>query len=224
MIAVGCAKGFKHFTCLPRGREEVLISVYNHDCVQDPSQPEYTDYLLGCYARYQRPYVWLRSNFSAKTKTFGQDVGNFESPLKLVSTKSKTTSERYRFIDDKQTNMIVSVPRVFEVIIELVRRNSQSYILNPFEIDFALLQTVSPFERVLLSAALIDFLKLIYVTPGSTCSNEVSNDLQGLIGVHFAAIKQILPTLPVHSSTLRPAMDLTPASSPVQSNLSAVQM
>eukprot|EP00299_Pterocystis_sp_00344_P015301 c7634_g1_i2.p1 GENE.c7634_g1_i2~~c7634_g1_i2.p1 ORF type:complete len:208 (-),score=38.97 c7634_g1_i2:301-924(-) len=207
MIAVGCAKGFKHFTCLPRGREEVLISVYNHDCVQDPSQPEYTDYLLGCYARYQRPYVWLRSNFSAKTKTFGQDVGNFESPLKLVSTKSKTT-----------------MPRVFEVIIELVRRNSQSYILNPFEIDFALLQTVSPFERVLLSAALIDFLKLIYVTPGSTCSNEVSNDLQGLIGVHFAAIKQILPTLPVHSSTLRPAMDLTPASSPVQSNLSAVQM
>eukprot|EP00299_Pterocystis_sp_00344_P015302 c7634_g1_i5.p1 GENE.c7634_g1_i5~~c7634_g1_i5.p1 ORF type:complete len:157 (-),score=35.25 c7634_g1_i5:301-771(-) len=152
-------------------------------------------------------FTQLRSNFSAKTKTFGQDVGNFESPLKLVSTKSKTT-----------------MPRVFEVIIELVRRNSQSYILNPFEIDFALLQTVSPFERVLLSAALIDFLKLIYVTPGSTCSNEVSNDLQGLIGVHFAAIKQILPTLPVHSSTLRPAMDLTPASSPVQSNLSAVQM
>eukprot|EP00301_Raphidiophrys_heterophryoidea_P023437 c7329_g1_i2.p1 GENE.c7329_g1_i2~~c7329_g1_i2.p1 ORF type:complete len:131 (-),score=14.02 c7329_g1_i2:498-851(-) len=58
ILGFGSLRGFVHFSTYLRGREELLLTVFNYtDGYKRPE--DCTDFLVGCYARYQKPFVWV---------------------------------------------------------------------------------------------------------------------------------------------------------------------
>eukprot|EP00298_Acanthocystis_sp_HF-20_P022811 c31001_g1_i1.p1 GENE.c31001_g1_i1~~c31001_g1_i1.p1 ORF type:complete len:180 (+),score=54.36 c31001_g1_i1:3-542(+) len=172
MAFIGSLKGFKHFECHLRGKEEMTILINNNDGSTLESHSA-TLYLLGCYSRHNKPYVWIRSHLE-KQQNFGQSKdASYPLPLRCIRTAPH------------------ELPKIREVIAELVIRNS-SVPVQPFEIDFDQFTSMSPVSALLSTAAMIVFLKSIYVN--SENDNEVAQvypDLQKLIEFHFRYVSLV---------------------------------
>mmetsp|Transcript_31661 Transcript_31661/g.51100 ORF Transcript_31661/g.51100 Transcript_31661/m.51100 type:complete len:220 (-) Transcript_31661:205-864(-) len=142
---------------------------------RDPAEasPEETVFLIGGYARYKCPYVWLRSNHTRLRTSRGP--ADKDLPLKLSTTEGwKTTNAK-----------------VWEIVAELVSLNTQPCPENPFALDIAFIETLPPLERSLVCAGLVSFLRELYLSDASY-SDLVYGDLCHIINSHFAEIGSVL--------------------------------
>eukprot|EP00301_Raphidiophrys_heterophryoidea_P023436 c7329_g1_i1.p1 GENE.c7329_g1_i1~~c7329_g1_i1.p1 ORF type:complete len:217 (-),score=36.30 c7329_g1_i1:29-640(-) len=175
ILGFGSLRGFVHFSTYLRGREELLLTVFNYtDGYKRPE--DCTDFLVGCYARYQKPFVWIRTSDENRKRVFGHQGKDRDIPLDLDST-------------DKRREKMA---RMAEIVSEIVMRNTATRIVHPFEINHEEISQLDCLHRVLASAALIQFLKSIYVDANNPNAQHVQKDLQQLVETHFQNIEKIL--------------------------------
>eukprot|EP00163_Fabomonas_tropica_P010857 TRINITY_DN2114_c0_g1_i2.p1 TRINITY_DN2114_c0_g1~~TRINITY_DN2114_c0_g1_i2.p1 ORF type:complete len:263 (-),score=21.90 TRINITY_DN2114_c0_g1_i2:201-989(-) len=104
-----------------------------------------TVFLLGGYARYNCPYVWLRSspNKRAQPRKAERDL-----PLKL------NTTQHYKR----------SPAKIWDIVAELVGLNVVPQPSNPFALDHEVMDSLPTNERVLNAGAMAGLLQEIYLT------------------------------------------------------------
>ncbi|KAM4611480.1 uncharacterized protein ACJ7VT_012156 [Polymixia lowei] len=106
-----------------------------------------TLFLLAGYAKYGRPYAWIRSNHERLVNIGGTDSMVKDTPMKLKS------------ITDWQTQGI----RVWDVVSELVCLCTIPSPSNPFALDMRYVKNLPLLERLLVTGALLNFLEMYVV-------------------------------------------------------------
>ncbi|KAI1898826.1 hypothetical protein AGOR_G00076350 [Albula goreensis] len=153
---------------LPASPSEREIAVPEINC---------TLFLLAGYAKYGRPYAWIRSNHERLVNIGGTDSMVRDTPMKLKSI----------------TDWGSQGTRVWDVVSELVCLCTIPPPANPFALDMRYLQTLPLSERFLVSGALINFLEILVVQ----CSQEepfyskVVEEMDPLRRLHVQALWEV---------------------------------
>jgi hypothetical protein len=90
--------------------------------------------------------------------------------------------------------------KIWEILVELVRVNTHPHPSNPFAIDWDYLETVSLQERILLSAALINFLqRIIQHQPGDRSYSARGKEEWNNVREPASVMMEKLGLMPVQS-------------------------
>ena len=141
-----------------------------------------TTFLVGAYAKYQRPYAWIR----AAPLAGGDDAAEQDSPLDLECTQNWEEDHR-----------------AWDVVEELVRMRVFPAPANAFEVDHAELGRAPRDDRYLLTGALVAFLRDVAADEGAAARRRrgdgggafeaaVTRDLEKLVRRHFADVPERL--------------------------------
>jgi len=135
-------------------------------------------FLIGGYAHYAVPHVWVRAGHSLLGTFPGSD--SYDSPIQLQST----VAWRERLV------------HVHELVAELVNTVVSPQPCNPFELEPAFLQGTTDdsdlLSGLLLSGALCAFLRDVHL--GSTSyAGSVEPDLLRMIRVHAKFVNAVAP-------------------------------
>ncbi|XP_060729453.1 uncharacterized protein si:dkey-19b23.7 [Tachysurus vachellii] len=139
-----------------------------------------TLFLLAGYAKYGRPYAWIRSNHERLMSDRVAGSSAKDSPIKLKSiTDWVLTSQG---------------TRVWDVVNELVGLCTMPPPDNPFSLDMCYLQTLPLPERFLATGALLNFLEMIVVQGSHKESfyNLVVEEIKSLRQLHFKSLAELL--------------------------------
>eukprot|EP01135_Chromosphaera_perkinsii_P005939 Nk52_evm7s373 gene=Nk52_evmTU7s373 len=140
--------------------------------------PKETVFLLAGYARYQCPFVWLRTNHTRIALMFGDEFGldNVrDKPLGLASTRKWKVGDVY----------------AWEMIAEIVDLCIVPSPSNPFAIDRSYYEdgSMSSFECTLNTAAMINFLVPVYLSEKLTMAKKkLYDDICWLQSRHFEEV------------------------------------
>mmetsp|Transcript_23956 Transcript_23956/g.66542 ORF Transcript_23956/g.66542 Transcript_23956/m.66542 type:complete len:244 (-) Transcript_23956:186-917(-) len=205
-LRFGSLRCFAHFSLYLKGREELLVTVY-HGATSPGASPPFgmvgvgantlppaspatremgsdipgeTMFLVGAYARYDWPYVWLRSSLRRLRTSEERDL-----PLDLPSTQKWNKGEK----------------KVWDIVEELVVMNVFPSPHNPFEINFSALESMPPLERALQAGALSSFLRILY-TKECQWKRYIEDDLFRLINLHLADMTVVYAQNPIVQSTV----------------------
>ena len=136
-----------------------------------------TLFLLACYARYHRPYAWVRTNHHRLIRLNAQDATEKDHPLKLRSTSQWNLPGRVR---------------VWDIIAELVTISCQPMPPNPFQVDFDYFDSLEPHERALASGAMTRILLQILTSGTRRYNTKVKDDLLLISQRHFASMVYVM--------------------------------
>ncbi|XP_066578707.1 uncharacterized protein LOC136768408 [Amia ocellicauda] len=152
-----------------------------------------TLFLLAGYAKYGRPYAWIRSNHERLVSIGGTDSLVRDTPLKLRSISDWTA----------QGNLGTSV---WDIMSELVALCTSPPPINPFSVDLRFLGRLPLPERFLVSGALVHFLEkvAVYGNPEEPYYNKVVEDLDALRRLHVRALWDVQRTGPGHPNREEP--------------------
>ncbi|KAJ2378755.1 hypothetical protein H4S02_007279 [Coemansia sp. RSA 2611] len=130
------------------------------------------NFLVAGYPRYKCPYVWLRTDHQRLVVPAeeGQDVEK-DVPLRLESI------DCWRLYDIRPWDVMV------EVICTAVVPPPE----NPFAVDYAYFERITREERVVLTGALLEFLRRVYLRH-YFFSDVVMADIRCLQKLHFRDI------------------------------------
>nr|XP_015196119.1 PREDICTED: uncharacterized protein LOC107076591 [Lepisosteus oculatus] len=133
-----------------------------------------TLFLLAGYAKYGRPYAWIRSNHERLVNIGGADSFVRDTPMKLKSIAEWSTHGT----------------RVWDMVSELVTLCTTPAPINPFALDLRYLERLPLAERFLGSGALINFLEMIVVHGNreEPYYSRVTEDLDSLHRLHVRAL------------------------------------
>ncbi|KAJ3585771.1 hypothetical protein NHX12_014489 [Muraenolepis orangiensis] len=200
LASLGSLQGFRYFQPWLRGREELLLTVVNED-----PEVNCTLFLLAGYAKYGRPYAWIRSNHERLVSIGGVDSMVKDTPLKLKS------------ITDWQTQEV----RIWDVVNELVCLCTTPSPSNPFALDMRYVQTLPLPERFLATGALLNFLEA-YVVHGNKDElhyDRVVEEVKPLRRLHVQSLLEwqksrvgaelLNPPTMHHSFSLKPCLAST---------------
>ncbi|KAJ8416653.1 hypothetical protein AAFF_G00325310 [Aldrovandia affinis] len=153
---------------LPASPSEREIAVPEINC---------TLFLLAGYAKYGRPYAWIRSNHERLVNIGGTDSMVRDTPMKLKSI----------------TDWGSQGTRVWDIVSELVCLCTIPPPANPFSLDMRYLQTLPLSERFLVSGALINFLEMLVVqcSQEEPFHNRVVEDMDSLRRLHVQALWEV---------------------------------
>lgn len=203
MLRFGTVMGFKHFSMTLQGREEMVLKIKT----SSKTNPE-SSFLLAAYARYNSPYVWLRSDDKVLLKMTG--TRNIDSPLNLQSIYNWRNGNIHPW----------------DVISELVQFCHNTTDMNPFAIHINHFHSMKTKSHLYLStAAMINCLQKILLAspPNAQYAQHISKDIFRLIKLHFQELKilaqkESIPILEQYkdSQASRPSKTL-----PWQSNYSS---
>ena len=211
---LGTLQGFRHFRVELRGREELLLmidvphaalaggrialvpmSLQNALAPASPCQrerarepwdngPDETKavttvtYLIAGYAHYACPHTWVRAGHSLFGPSFQSAVA-MDAPVDM-----RTTAEwRTRTV------------QAFEFVAELVHATARPAVSNPFEVDHAAVERLPTVEQVLLSGAIVAFLRDVRLS-STPYASDVEEDLVRLVRLHYTRLPRILASLP----------------------------
>ncbi|KAG9284543.1 hypothetical protein G9A89_014147 [Geosiphon pyriformis] len=246
-LSLGCLKGFKHFELYLRGREELLLRVYNigkptsdretsrrsynslslaksqsnalfsprtfrnlsngsiSEAILPPNSPldqelerdtSKTVFLIAGYARYKRPYVWLRSNHKRLIQLQDDQKIETDNPLKLET-----------LADWKNQNIML-----WDIIAEIISLSLSPPPANPFEIDHTYYDTLPLEESAVITGAMANFLQKVYLKD-TPYADKIFEDIKIILQRHFAAFEEMNDAL--NNNTLE-------KSNPTSSNFSAL--
>ncbi|KAB5579312.1 hypothetical protein PHYPO_G00193640 [Pangasianodon hypophthalmus] len=156
---------------LPASPSEREIAVPEINC---------TLFLLAGYAKYGRPYAWIRSNHERLMSVGGADSLAKDRPMKLKSIRDWVLTSQGT--------------RVWDVVNELVGLCTMPPPDNPFSLDMRYLQTLPLPERFLATGALLNFLEMI-VVQGSRKEpfyDLVVEEIKSLRQLHFQSLAELL--------------------------------
>ncbi|XP_059891569.1 uncharacterized protein si:dkey-19b23.7 [Gadus macrocephalus] len=163
-----------------------------------------TLFLLAGYAKYGRPYAWIRSNHERLVNIGGVDSMVRDTPMKL------------RSITDWQTQEV----RIWDVVNELVGLCTNPSPSNPFALDVRYVQNLPLPERFLVSGALLNFLET-YVVHGNKDElhyDRVVEEVKPLRRLHVQSLlewqKSRTGTGPLSPPTMHQSFSVQP--SPLQ--------
>ncbi|KAL1512071.1 hypothetical protein AB1Y20_005344 [Prymnesium parvum] len=212
---LGTLSGFQHFEVELRGREELLLTVHlggepsqlaqielmQHSNSLPPASPCNRErhslwrdgtsneglvvFLIGGYAHYNCPHVWVREGHHLLGPAFAQPDA-MDVPLRLQSTQAW----KHRTV------------AVWEIVAELISEYSSPRPSNPFELQKSAIEDLPHMDGLLMSAAIASFLREIYIA-SPTYSPLVEQDLLRMLDVHFNRMVRLSSELagsPVSSS------------------------
>ena len=159
--------GFLNVGLLPASPSE-------HEIEQDNGC---TIFLLACYAKYHRPYAWIRTNHHRLIRLNTQDANEKDHPLKLRSTSQWNLPGRVR---------------VWDIMAELVTLSCQPMPPNPFQIDLDYFDSLEPHERALASGAMTRILLHILTTGARRYNVKVKDDLLLVSQRHFSSMVYVM--------------------------------
>lgn len=131
-----------------------------------------TLFLIAAYARYNCPYVWVRSNHERLVAFCGDSSSKEkqkDSPLKLKST-----------VDWKQRDT-----KLWDIIAEVVKLNMHPSPLNPFAVDFKYFEGLPLAQRVIATGAMAHFLQKVVASGDHAYNARVFDDLGEITRRHF---------------------------------------
>lgn len=132
-----------------------------------------TLFLVAAYARYNYPYVWLRSNHRRIVQLNGKTEAEIEqqkdSPLKLKSTE----------------NWKKKGTKLWEIIAEVVQMCMYPLPLNPFAVDHRYFDSLPLSERIIATGAMANFLQEILSDGDHPFNARVFHDLHETSRRHF---------------------------------------
>ncbi|XP_067043304.1 uncharacterized protein [Acropora muricata] len=137
-----------------------------------------TLFLIAAYARYNCPYVWVRSNHERLVAFCGNSSSKEkqkDSPLKLKSTA-----------DWKQRDT-----KLWDIIAEVVKLNMCPSPLNPFAIDFKYFEGLPLVHRVIASGAMAHFLQKVVTSGDHAYNARVFDDLGEISRRHFKDLQTL---------------------------------
>ena len=148
------------------------------------AQSHSTTFLVGAYAKYDRPYAWVRSGPLAGV---ADDAAEQDLPLDLECTKRWEEGAH----------------RAWDVVEELVRMRVFPAPANAFEVDHVALRNTPRDDRYLITGALVAFLRDVASDEGAaaaarrgesggTFDAAVTRDLEKLVRRHFADVPERL--------------------------------
>ena len=143
-----------------------------------------TTFLVGAYAKYDRPYAWVRSGPLAGV---ADDAAEQDLPLDLECTKRWEEGAH----------------RAWDVVEELVRMRVFPAPANAFEVDHVALRNTPRDDRYLITGALVAFLRDVAADEGAAAAARrgesgglfdaaVTRDLEKLVRRHFADVPERL--------------------------------
>jgi hypothetical protein len=174
------------------GRTEVQAEDLN----TSPSRPKSTTadastFLIGAYAKYDRPYVWLREGGGIRSDGTGAD----DLPLDLDTLRVNARSGEPAGFS----------ARVWDVVEELVGMNVFPTPPNAFAVDHGAIKRMEAGERFLAAGAMVGFLHDILEAGarrggsgrdgkarGEVFVALVEEDIDKLVAAHLAEVPQAL--------------------------------
>lgn len=185
---LGALRGFRHFQVELRGREELILTVWpnargrlsstpklarmNTQDTLPPASPYHREvnrsqweavsaavFLIGSYAHYAIPYVWVRAGHSLIGFS-GSSEHDYDAPIKLHCTE----------LWAEQT------VHVWDVVAELVCTVAAPAQSNPFELELSPLERMAPMDALLMNGALAAFLREVYMA-ASPLSSQVESEM-----------------------------------------------
>ncbi|XP_055794629.1 uncharacterized protein si:dkey-19b23.7 isoform X1 [Salvelinus fontinalis] len=161
-------KGSSEAHLLPASPSEREIAVPEVNC---------TLFLLAGYAKYGRPYAWIRSNHERLVNIGGTDSMVKDTPMKLKA------------ITDWGSQGI----RVWDVVSELVCLCTVPSPSNPFALDMRYLKSLPLPERFLVSGALLNFLETyaVYGNRDELHYNKVVEEVKSLRRLHVQTLSEV---------------------------------
>uniref|UniRef100_A0AAY5K2A2 DUF7886 domain-containing protein n=1 Tax=Esox lucius TaxID=8010 RepID=A0AAY5K2A2_ESOLU len=153
---------------LPASPSEREIAVPEVNC---------TLFLLAGYAKYGRPYAWIRSNHERLVNIGGTDSMVKDTPMKLKS------------ITDWGSQGI----RVWDIVSELVCLCTIPSPSNPFALDMRYLKSLPLSERFLVSGALLNFLEtyVVYGNRDELHYEKVLEEVKSLRRLHVQTLLEV---------------------------------
>ncbi|CAH3105751.1 unnamed protein product [Porites lobata] len=138
-----------------------------------------TLFLIAAYARYNCPYVWVRSNHE-RLVTFEGDSSSKEkqkdSPLKLKSTAG------WKQRDTK----------LWDIMAEVVKLCMYPSPLNPFAVDFKYFEGLPLAQRVIATGAMAHFLQKVVASGDHAYNARVFDDLGEITRRHFKDLQTLV--------------------------------
>lgn len=119
-----------------------------------------TVFLIAGYARYKRPYVWLRSNHTRLVKQKPNQEIDTDNPVKLETVADWATKDirLWQMIDEIMSLAVAKKPD------------------NPFEVDHDYFNSLSVEGSLILSGAMLDFLRKIYLRKPAYSAHGMCNN------------------------------------------------
>lgn len=138
------------------------------------ADPESTMFLIAGYARYQCPYVWVRSNHERLMRDGDNDSAR-DSPLKLESTSQWAHEDI----------------KIWDIVEELVSINTHPYPRNPFKVDRDYFRMRTGIDAVLGTASAINLLQRVLDTKSHRYDDLIVDDIRELSRIHFKAVHDV---------------------------------
>ncbi|XP_062372646.1 uncharacterized protein si:dkey-19b23.7 isoform X2 [Sardina pilchardus] len=154
---------------LPASPSEREIAVPEMNC---------TLFLLAGYAKYGRPYAWIRSNHERLVNIGGTDSLVKDTPMKLKSVTDWSSQDIH----------------VWDVVSELVGLCTMPPPDNPFSLDTRYLQTLPLPDRLFVTGALIGFLEALVVRGNQeeVYYDMVVQEMKWLRRLHVHSLSDVL--------------------------------